>query len=125
MADASFDVVYAGGGFAALYSAPYFAMNGMSVGVFEGRHELGGGHASDARPTPSFVGNPHAQVLLQYTNPAMQDFKLWEKGVKILWPDRFASFLWPDGNAMCLKRVTDWDIKTGSFTFSMMLQSVL
>ena len=35
MADMSFDVVYAGGGYGALMSAPYFAMNDMSVGIFE------------------------------------------------------------------------------------------
>ena len=64
MADASFDVVYAGGGYGALFSAPYFAMNGMSVGIFEAKHELGGGQDSTARPVRGFVGNAHAQVWL-------------------------------------------------------------
>ena len=44
MADMSFDVVYCGGGYGALMSAPYFAMNDMSVGIFEALPELGGGH---------------------------------------------------------------------------------
>ena len=72
MAEMTFDVVYAGGGYGALMSAPYFAMNGMSVGIFEALPELGGGHASDSRPLPGFVGNPHAHAIAANMAPQLQ-----------------------------------------------------
>src|SRR4030065_2546073 len=80
MADMSFDVVYAGGGYGALMSAPYFAMNGMSVGIFEKLPELGGGHASDSIPVPGFTGNPHAHAMVTQLAPQVQDFKIWKYG---------------------------------------------
>ena len=80
MADMSFDVVYAGGGYGALMSAPYFCMNGLSVGIFESLPELGGGHASDSRPLPGFTGNPHAASIVAQLAPQVQDFEMYKFG---------------------------------------------
>jgi len=62
MADATFDVVVVGGGHQGLSLGTYLAMNGMTVGVFEQRHELGGGCATEARPLAGFLGNTHAHI---------------------------------------------------------------
>ena len=46
MADASYDAVIIGGGNKALILGMYLARyGGMSVGIFERRHEIGGGLA--------------------------------------------------------------------------------
>ena len=117
MADASYDVVFAGGGYGALMCAPYFAMNGMSVGMFEHAHELGGGSASEARPLPGFVGNPHFHVIVCHLAPQVQDFKLWEKGLKFVFPERDLEMVFPDGSAISLSRCTNWDMETGILSF--------
>jgi len=117
MADASFDVVYAGGGYGALMSAPYFAMNNMSVGVFEATRELGGGSASEPRPLPGFVGNPHFQVIVTHLAPQVQDFKLWEKGLKFVFPDRDLEMVFPDGKALSIFHCTHYDMETGLSKF--------
>ena len=96
MADMSFDVVYAGGGYGALMSAPYFAMNGMSVGIFEKLPELGGGHASDSSPLPGFTGNPHAHAMVAQLAPQLQDFKLNEYGGYLRLPEQIIS-VWLQG----------------------------
>ncbi len=118
MAEARFDVVYAGGGYGALMSAPYFAMNGMSVGVFEHAHELGGGAASEPRPLPGFVGNPHFHVIISHLAPQVQDFKLWEKGLKSVFPERDLEMVFPDGSALSIFRCANWDMETGQYTFN-------
>ena len=57
MADKSFDVVMVGGGNKALVAAMYLTkFAGLSVGIFEERHELGSGWSSE-EPSPGFVGN--------------------------------------------------------------------
>ena len=116
MADMSFDVVYAGGGYGALMSAPYFLMNGMSVGMFEMLPELGGGHASDSRPLPGFTGNTHAHALVPHLGPQIQDFKLWEKGATFVIPAG-AGVVFNDGTAIKIKLASHWDMKTGESTY--------
>ena len=113
MADMSFDVVYAGGGYGALMSAPYFAMNGMSVGMFEALPELGGGHASDARPLPGFVGNPHAHAIVANLAPQVQDFKLWDYGAFMRIPPQPFGVAWRDGTGLKVKLANEWDMYTG------------
>jgi len=61
MADASFDVVMVGGGTKVLPTACYLTKFGkMSVGIFEGRAELGEGVYSVQSPAPGFVANTHS-----------------------------------------------------------------
>jgi phytoene dehydrogenase-like protein len=51
MPDESFDAVIIGGGSKALYVAMYLTRYaGMSVGIFEKRHEVGGGLATEEIP---------------------------------------------------------------------------
>lgn len=76
MADAVFDAVVVGGGNKGIITALYLAAyGGMSVGIFEGRHELGGAWASDDAPTPGFIGDSHcANTTLIYLLPLLEDF---------------------------------------------------
>jgi len=81
MADAAFDAVIVGGGNKGIITALYLAaFGGMSVGVFEGRHELGGAWASDDAPTPGFIGDSHcASTTLIYLLPLLEDFPDFEE----------------------------------------------
>ena len=60
MSDKSYDVVVMGGGHNALVLACYLTMNGMKVGVFEEKWELGGGACSEEYTSPGFISNPCA-----------------------------------------------------------------
>ncbi len=83
MADAVFDAVIAGGGCKALMLAMYLTKYaGMSVGVFERRHEIGGGLATEELSAPGFRGNTHANIMLPwYFAPLWRDFpEFWEYG---------------------------------------------
>ncbi len=87
MADATYDAVIVGGGTKGLVTAIYLAKyGGMSVGVFERRHELGGGLSSHEAPAPGFVGDTHASTLsLSYYLPVKTDFPDFEeKGGKLV-----------------------------------------
>jgi beta-carotene ketolase (CrtO type) len=81
MADLTFDAVVVGGGNKGMITALYLASyGGMSVGVFEGRHELGGAWASDDAPTPGFIGDSHcANTTLIYLLPLLEDFPDFEE----------------------------------------------
>jgi len=81
MADAAFDAVVVGGGNKGIIVALYLAYyGGMSVGVFEGRHELGGGWASDDAPTPGFIGDSHCSGTNKiYFLPLLEDFPDFEE----------------------------------------------
>ncbi len=77
MPDETYDAVIVGGGTKALFLAMYLARyGGMSVGVFERRHEAGGGLASEENAAPGFTGNTHATmtwISMNYT-PVERDF---------------------------------------------------
>jgi phytoene dehydrogenase-like protein len=87
MADATFDAVIIGGGNKTLVTAIYLAKYGkMKVGVFEERHELGGGWSTHEAPAPGFSGNSHASTLEDwFFLPLQRDFPdIEEKGLKLL-----------------------------------------
>jgi len=104
MADDTFDAVIVGGGTKALILALYLTKYaGMSVGIFEKRHEIGGCLATDETAAPGFRGNTHANIILPwYYLPVWRDFpEFWEYGAQI---DQYlasdgASFL---NNQTCL-----------------------
>jgi beta-carotene ketolase (CrtO type) len=83
MADATFDAIVCGGGNKALMLAMYLAKyGGMSVGIFERRHEIGGGLATEETAAPGFRGNTHANIILPwYYAPIYRDFaEFWDYG---------------------------------------------
>ncbi|MDY6861471.1 MAG: NAD(P)-binding protein [Thermodesulfobacteriota bacterium] len=79
MADKSFDAVIIGGGNKALILAMYLAKYGkMEVGIFEERHELGGGWSTE-EPAPGFMANTCSHVhVANYHLPVYQDIPEWE-----------------------------------------------
>ena len=86
MADESFDAVIVGGGTKALFLAMYLAKyGGMSVGIFERRHEIGGCLATEETSAPGFRGNTHATIILPwYYAPVWRDFpEFWDYGAQI------------------------------------------
>jgi len=86
MADKSFDVVIVGGGNKGLVVGMYLQKyGGLSVGIFEKRHELGGGWSSDESPAPGFVADHHATDMgWFYTEVLEQDFPFNERGFKFV-----------------------------------------
>jgi beta-carotene ketolase (CrtO type) len=86
MADETFDAVIVGGGNKALFLAMYLIKYaGMSVGIFERRHEIGGCLATEEIAAPGFRGNTHATIQLPfYYLPLWRDFpEFWDYGAKI------------------------------------------
>ncbi len=86
MPDETFDAVIIGGGPKALYLAMYLVKYaGMSVGMFERRHELGGGLATEEIAAPGFRGNTHAAIQLPwYYLPLWRDFpEFWDYGAQL------------------------------------------
>jgi beta-carotene ketolase (CrtO type) len=86
MADEAFDAVIVGGGTKALLLALYLTkFGGMTVGVFEKRHEVGGCLATEETTAPGFRGNTHANIILPwYYLPVWRDFpEFWEYGARI------------------------------------------
>lgn len=85
MADKSFDAIIIGGGNKGLITAMYLAKyGGMDVGIFERRHELGGGWSSEESAVPGFITNTHAVNINKYWKIALErDFPDFvEKGGK-------------------------------------------
>jgi phytoene dehydrogenase-like protein len=76
MADKTYDAIIVGGGNKGLVTALYLAKyGGMKVGVFESRHELGGGWASEESPAPGFIANTHCDAVNEwYLLPLERDF---------------------------------------------------
>jgi beta-carotene ketolase (CrtO type) len=86
MSDESFDAVIVGGGTKALFLAMYLMKyGGMSVGIFERRHEIGGCLATEEMTAPGFRSNTHANIILPwYYVPIWRDFpQFWEYGGQI------------------------------------------
>jgi phytoene dehydrogenase-like protein len=85
MADKTFDAVIVGGGNKALLLALYLIKyGGMSVGIFERRHEIGGCLATEEISAPGFRGNTHANIILPwYYAPVWRDFpEFWDYGAQ-------------------------------------------
>jgi phytoene dehydrogenase-like protein len=58
---------------------------GMSVGIFERRHEIGGGLATEEIAAPGFRGNTHANMAVHtHWLPIYRDFpEFWEYGGRV------------------------------------------
>jgi beta-carotene ketolase (CrtO type) len=86
MSDLTYDAVICGGGNKALMLAMYLTKYaGMSCGIFERRHEIGGGLATEELAAPGFRGNTHANIILPWYYAAIyRDFpEFWEYGGQI------------------------------------------
>jgi len=96
MPDLTFDAVICGGGNKSLLLAMYLSKyGGMSVGIFERRHEIGGGLATEETAAPGFRGNTHANIILPwYYAPIWRDFpEFWDYGAQ------YDQYLVSDGGA--------------------------
>ena len=98
MPDASYDVAIIGAGHNGLCAAAYLARAGQKVGVFESRHEEGGGvHTSEAT-VPGFWHNLHAQYMefIDYM-PFYHDFDLRGLGARMIRPECQVGIAFEDG----------------------------
>ena len=106
MADKTYDVVIVGGGNKSLLIALYLIKyGGMSVGIFERRHEIGGCLCTEEIAVPGFRGNPHANIILPwYYLPILRDFpEFWDYGAQ--WDQHLCSdgFVFRDkGNCLAI-----------------------
>jgi len=83
MADKSFDAIIIGGGNKGLITGMYLTKYaGMSVGIFDCRHELGGGWSCEESAAPGFITNTHAVNIDKYWKIVLErDFpEFIEKG---------------------------------------------
>jgi len=87
MPDETYDAVIIGGGNKGLATAMWLARyGGLSVGIFERRHEAGGCWASEESAAPGFISNTHAQMIFlqQHWPAAWRDFPEFEEyGCKV------------------------------------------
>jgi len=109
MADATYDAVIIGGGNKGLLLAMYLLKyGGMSVGIFERRHEIGGCLATEEMSAPGFRGNDHANIIFPwYYAPVWRDFPdFWDYGAQ--WEQHLCSdgFVFRD-NETCLAIYSD------------------
>ena len=90
MADKTYDLVYVGAGNKNLINAMYATKyGGLKVGMFEERHEVGGGWCCEESPAPGFVANHCSQVHTYnlHHRPIWDDFPEWEEyGAKFAKP---------------------------------------
>jgi beta-carotene ketolase (CrtO type) len=85
MSDDTFDAVIVGGGNKGLFLAMYLMKyGGMSVGIFERRHEIGGCLCTEEIAAPGFRGNDHSNIMLPfYWTPLYRDFPdFWDYGAR-------------------------------------------
>ena len=86
MADKSFDIVIIGGGNKGLVAGMYLQKyGGLDVGIFEHRHELGGGWSSEESAAPGFIADHHStDFTFAHCEVLEQDFPFNERGFKFL-----------------------------------------
>ena len=98
MPDATFDAVIVGSGHNGLTLAAYLAKAGLSVGVFERRHEDGGCANTEEATVPGFHHNLHAQYMefIDYM-PIYHDFGLEKMGARMIYPEAQLGITFADG----------------------------
>ncbi len=98
MADASYDAVIIGAGHNGLCLAAYLARAGLKVGMFERRHDEGGGAHTDEATVPGFWHNLHAQYMeFIEVMPFYRDFDLPSFGARMIKPDAQVGITFADG----------------------------
>src|SRR3972149_715757 len=113
MPDASYDAVVIGGGHNGPPAAPYLAKAGLKVGVFERRHEEGGGANTEEATVPGFWHNLHAQYMefIDYM-PVYQDFDLPSFGARMIKPEAQVGFAFAAGRPPLIIYTPDLEEKT-------------
>ena len=113
MPDASYDAVIIGGGHNGLTTAAYLAKAGLKVGVFERRHEEGGGVHTEEATVPGFWHNLHAQYMefIDYM-PIYQDFDLPSFGARMIKPEVQVGMTFADGRPPLIIYTPDLEEKT-------------
>ena len=105
MADKVYDLVYVGAGNKNLINAMYATkFGGLKVGMFETRHEAGGGWCSDESPAPGFVANhcSHIHIYLHHHGPIWLDFPEWEEyGVQVAKPQVGPCVVFREDDSWC------------------------
>lgn len=99
MPDATFDAVIVGSSHNAVTLAAYLARAGMSVAIFERRHEDGGCAHTDTEVTAAgFRHNLHAQYMefIEYM-PIYEDFELEKHGARMIYPEAQVGITFADG----------------------------
>jgi phytoene dehydrogenase-like protein len=98
MPDATYDAVIVGAGHNGLCLAAYLARAGMKVGMFERRHDEGGGAHTDEATVPGFWHNLHAQYMefIDYM-PVYRDFDLPSFGARMIKPAAQVGIAFADG----------------------------
>ncbi len=98
MPEATYDAVIIGAGHNGLTLAAYLARSGLSVGIFERRHEDGGGVNTEEATVPGFHHNLHAQYMefIDYM-PVYHDFELKKWGARMILPDTQLGITFADG----------------------------
>jgi phytoene dehydrogenase-like protein len=116
MSDQSYDAVIIGGGHNALVTSLYLARNGMKVGVFDRRYEIGGEFCTDELPSPGFLMNTCATFIRFYLCPALYDFKLRDYGLQLVMPEPSQSMIFDDESALIIHSTRKVDLDTGKVT---------
>ena len=105
MSDLSFDVVIVGGGSKGLAMGAYLAKySGMTVGIFDEAHELGGGMHGE-QSAPGFQSNPHCFAFMDwYFNVVIKDDlpELWEEGFETVGRMSNITSLFPDDTCLTM-----------------------
>src|SRR3990172_9608291 len=113
MPDASYDAIVIGGGHNGLTTAAYLAKAGLKVGVFERRHEEGGGANTEEATVPGFWHNLHAQYMefIDYM-PFYHDFNLPSFGARMIKPEAQVGITFADGRPPLIIYTPEFEEKT-------------
>jgi phytoene dehydrogenase-like protein len=117
MSDASYDAIVVGGGHNGLIVACYLAMNGMKVGVFEEKWELGGGACSEEYTAPGFISDPCASSMRFPFQPPFKDLNLAEYGLRFIFPRNNGSIIFDNEDYIVSYPSYSVDAKTGDLTY--------
>ncbi|NNN21495.1 MAG: NAD(P)/FAD-dependent oxidoreductase [Acidimicrobiales bacterium] len=98
MGEWTYDAIVIGAGHNGLTLAAYLGRAGLKTLVLERRHEEGGGVNTEEPVMPGFRHNMHAQYMEFFDGmPIIQDFKLYELGLRSYMPEAQAGITFSDG----------------------------
>ncbi|MDY6863737.1 MAG: NAD(P)/FAD-dependent oxidoreductase, partial [Thermodesulfobacteriota bacterium] len=96
-----YDIVIVGGGHNGLTCGCYLAKAGQKVGVFERRHNIGGGCCTEEVTLPGFKHNLHNFIHAWiHTGPVYKELELEKYGSKYVYPETQWGMVYEDGKAL-------------------------